>query len=624
MEIPRFVALDTETTGLNPWRGDRMFSTAAWFPDGTKRYWRGEFSGLRELLADPSIDKVFQNAKFDLRMLEFSGFEVRGQVWDTMIMAHLLDGRQARGGLGLASIAQRFLPGEFRKVTTEVDEAFQKMGVDPKKELLDFSRLPPELNRRRNEGDAELTGMFFRKAFQTVQTVFPWLMKNEHKLIHVVRKMEDRGILIDVNEIEKQFEYFNNIVEVTTDWFEKFIGKSQFSLTSRTDCLRAVEIGNFKHLLMDQDPNKPGRPIRLFMDDYHLRNVHHPAAAMLLVGRAAIKMRDTFLNQMLRESTDGVLHSNLNQCGTLGARFSSSEPNLQNIPIEGDRRTAYTESEAAEALELTGINYAPHIKRIFNVRPGYGHLHSDKKQAEMVMVAHYANDPVMKAIFASGESVHDGICRALYGEWTKGLKTRTKAVVFGFIYGSGLELLAKKIGGSMQDARDAKGRLERMMPALPRWKLKLINDIKEKGYITTIHGRRHYIEMSGSYRSVNAVCQSSVGDEIKNRMVAIDDYCTAEGLDARVVMNIHDDIATEFPEHLHAKVIPDIDNIMQNHDPDMKFNLPLPSSCDVTFTRWADLLEVDHKKPIDDYSVDKVKALAFAKMAKETHSVYAD
>lgn len=617
----RWCAIDTETTGLSPWRGDRVFCIGVWWPDGTKTFYRPDSAGVRELLADPTLDKVFQNAKFDLHMLKHSGFEVNGQIWDTMIMAHLLDGRNARGGLGLDAIAKRYLPSTMRKIVDEVNQAFVSMGIDPTKDDLNFTLLPEDLIKRRVTGDAELTGEFFKKAFVTCMTLFPWLMNNEHELLHVVRQMEDRGIQIDEEEIDRQFDYFNSIVEEVTDWFEAYTGRRYFELTSRKDQERVVDLGGFRDMLWDVDPDT-GKE-RMFLDDYHLRNVHHPAAAMLLVGKAAIKMRDTFLNQMLRCSTNGILHPSYNQCGTGTGRFSCSNPNLQNIPIEGDRRTAYTEAEADEAVALTGIHYAPHIKRIFKVRDGYGHLHTDKKQAEMVMVAHYSNDEVMKKIFASGESIHDGLCRALYGEYTKGLKTRTKAVVFGFIYGAGMETLAKKIGGTLADARSARSRLEQTLPALPRWKRQLMSELQDKGFVTTIHGRRHYVTGSESYKVVNYMCQGSVGDEIKNRMVTINKWLKSEGIPGQVLGNIHDDIVTEFPQSEFSRVVAGVNEIMQSSSPGLPYRLPLPSSCDVTYTRWSDLAEIDMTKPIEDYSPASLIPKVAAKKAKETYDVYA-
>jgi DNA polymerase-1 len=615
----RWIAIDTETTGLNRWRGDRPFCIGVWLPNGTKQfYWRDDMERMRDTLADPSIDKVFANAKFDLRMLEAAGFVVRGRVWDIFIFAHLLDGRDSNN-ISLDFISKKYLPSSMRKITAEIDDWFKaNPGANPKDK--DFSRLSKDLVEKRCTGDAELTGAFFRKVYSTVAKLFPFLLEQEHRLLLVVKKMEDRGVRIDQSEIERQYDYFNEIVEEVIDWFECYEGRYYFSLTSRTDQLAAVNRAGIADLLIDTDPDT--KKERMFLDDYHLRNTHHPVAHMLLVGKAAMKMRDTFLGQMERLATDGVLHPSYNQIGTSTGRFSCSAPNLQNIPIEGDRRTAYTEAEADEMIDMTGINYAPHVKRIFPVRDGYAHMHTDKKQAEMVMLAHYTNDPIMKAIFQRGESIHDGICRMLYGEWTKGLKTRTKAVVFGYQYGAGLPTIAKKIGGTIDDARKAKAKLETTFPSLPRWRRELNERITELGFVQTIHGRRHYIHMSDAYKAVNYMCQGSVGDEIKNRMIAIDDYMTSGGHDGRVVMNIHDDIVTEFPKHEAQKHSIEIARIMNEAGAD--YRLPLPSSADITYTRWADLHEIKDMAAFEsEWSPSILEPKYRSKIAAERTKVHA-
>ena len=614
----RWIAVDTETTGLNVWLGDRPFCIGVWSPNGGRRFfWREEMEKMRETLADASIDKVFANAKFDLRMLEAAGFVVRGRCWDIFIFAHLLDGRDAQD-ISLDFISRKYLPSTMRRVTAEVDEYFKaNPGAGPK--VRDFSRLSKGLVERRCTGDAELTGAFFMKAYSTVAKLYPFLLQQEHDLLPVVLKMENRGVLVSPEEIERQEEYFDEIVQDVTDWFEKYTGWSQFSLTGRNDQLEVVHHAGIAGLLWDIDPKT--KKERMFLDDYHLRNTHHPVAHMLLVGKAAMKMRDTFLGQMSRLSIGNVLHPSYNQIGTLGPRFSCSHPNLQNIPIEGDRRTAYTESEAEEMIDMTGINYAPHIKRIFHVRPGYAHMHTDKKQAEMVMLAHYTKDPVLKAIFARGESVHDGVCRMLYGEWTKGLKTRTKAVVFGYMYGAGLPTVAKKIGGSLEEARSARHRLETTFPTLPRWRRELNERVEELGYVTTAHGRRYYMHRQDAYTAVNCMCQGAVGDEIKNRMIALNDYFTSNNIDGRVIMNIHDDIVSEFPIHEAAKHAPEISRIM--NEAGIKYELPVPSSADITYTRWSDIHEI---KSIADFETEWSPQILLPKyldkMSKETNHAH--
>lgn len=594
--LPHCVAIDTETTSLNPWTGGRVFSAAACFADGRTLYWRDSFMGLREVLEDESIDKVFHNAKFDLRMLQWSGFKVRGRVWDTMIFGHLLDGRQK---LGLGPMSVRYLPIDQRKVITEIEQWLeqhklsQKYGYDEEDRFEQFDKLPNELLRRRNVGDSELTMGLFKRLYSTVATVFPLLLAQEHKLLHVVSRMEDRGIVVNYEEIELQKVYFTEMIEDVLRFCEGVTGLDYFNINAQKDQKLLIEnAGLWPSLeaVAGKDKsryNKSGPRL----DDFNLRNLHHPVAHMMLLGKAAIKMRDTFLAQMQRLSINGVLHPNYKQLGTSTGRFSCSKPNLQNIPIEGDRRTSYTAEEAEEMSEMTGWNYAPHLKRMFEVRPGFCHIHSDKKQAEMAMLAHYTSDPVLMGIFNTGKSVHDEICRFLYGEWTKGLKTRTKAVVFGYMYGAGLETLARKIGGTIREARDTKTLLATKLPSLPRLQMLLKAQIQDRGYIESDWKRRYYIRPSEAYKGVNALCQGSVGDEIKSRMIAIDEWAESEKNGCQLLLNIHDDLCTESPIENRYESVKQIHRLM--HETGIHYKLALPSSLDITYTRWADLVELN-------------------------------
>lgn len=597
--IPKAVAIDVEATGLNVWRGARMFSAAATYMDGTSQFWRGDFSGFRRLMEDETVDKVFHNAKFDMRMLKWSGIKVRGRIHDTMIYYHLLNGRLAGTNLGLGPLAVRYLPIEFRKTEMELEKWFDDNKYGKKERYEKFGLLPPDLLQKRNVGDTQVTMALFKRAFTTVAKTFPLLLEQEHRLLPVVSKLEERGVQVDPEEIYRQMGRFEQIVENVKLFCEGVVGRNEFNLNARGDQLELLDAANLLGKLTNRTEKSSRFPQgQLKLDDYNLRNLHHPVAHMLLLGKAASKMRNTFLEQMLREQVNGVLHANMNQLGTTTSRFSCSKPNLQNIPIEGDRRTAYTESEAEEALDCTWIEYAPHLKRIFTVREGKAHIHSDKKQAEMAMVAHYTDDPVLKKIFDDGNNFHEEVCRHLYGELTKGLKTRTKAVVFGFIYGAGNPQLAKKIGSTLSEAVATRKRLEKALPSLPRWKRQLESEISERGYVKTIHGRRHYLHSDESYIAVNRLCQGTVADEIKSRMIALDDYIQSEGIDATVVMQIHDDIATEISIEDREKAVPNIHRIM--HEASVPYNLTLPSSLDITYTRWADLVEIKDVNDIPD------------------------
>lgn len=584
MRLPdNYAAVDVETTDLNPWKGGRVFAAAASVSNGQNLFWREGFSGLEALLADPTIDKVFHNAKFDTRMLEKAGFKIRGKIWDTMIFAHLLDGRQLKG---LGHLATKYLPSDKRKVVTEINNWFDEHKIAGKYRGKHFINLPPDILKRRNVGDAELTKLLFERFFVTVSVTFPVLLAQEHALVPVVRRMEDRGIRIDYDEIQKQYDYFTDIMQEATDFFEGILGWEGFNVNSYD---HLTEVFDRCEILPEIKERTATGKYKL--DDWNVRHIPHPAAQMLLVLKGVTKLRNTFLGQALDNAVNGILHPNFNQLGTLGSRFSCSKPNLQNIPIEGDRRTSFTEDEAEMSFEMTGIRYAPHLKKIFKVRDGYCHIHSDKKQAELCMLAHYTGDQKLIQIFNEGKSIHDELCRLLYGEWTKGLKTRTKAVVFGFMYGAGDETLAKKIGATISEARSTKRNLARRLPSLPQWRDRMAHEIAERGYIQTIHGRRYYIKEHESYTSVNAMCQGTVGDEVKSRMVEIDKWLATDQIGGTVLLNVHDDIATEVPLEERHRAAKEIHRIM--HEASMPYKLVLSSSLDITYTSWSDLQEIN-------------------------------
>lgn len=589
LQIPNCVAIDTETTGLSPWHGDHIFSAAAAFPNGRRLFWYKDFSGLQDILGDPSIDKVFHNAKFDLHMLKKLGMTVRGKVWDTMIFCHLLN---SRDGISLADVTERYLPNDRKKVIEPINTWMDQHDIPKNKRGEHFADLPRDIIKARNIGDTDLTLRLFNRVYSTVSRTFPFLLNQEHALLPVVQRMEERGICVDLEEIDKQVDVFTDIIEYVQSYCEGAVGRDTFNLNSYKDQHDLLEPAGLIDVVLSLPSGMGKTPTgRAKFNDYNLRLLHHPSAHMLLLGKAAGKMRDTFLEQLRRLNVHGVLHPNFNQLGTTTGRFSCSYPNLQNIPIEGNRRTSYTEDEAEEAFEMTGIEYAPHIKRCFVCRPGFAHIHSDKKQAEMVMLAHYSDDKVMKAIFETGESIHDGICKAVYGEWTKGLKTRTKAIVFGYQYGASLRVMAMKAGTDEAEARITRDKLSRVLTGLPRFKRMLGEELNERGFLTTIHGRRHYLNSDEVYMGVNRVCQGSVGDEIKSRMVAIDAWAQAESPQTQILLNIHDDIGTETPIEDLPKSLPNVARIMG--ETSKEYRLPLPSSLDVTTTRWSDLKEVD-------------------------------
>ena len=576
---PNFVAIDTETTGLNPWRGDRMFAAAAVFPNGRILFWRDEFSGLREVLADEAVDKVFHNATFDLRMLEFSGFRIRGNVWDTVILTHLADGRQS---LKLEDVSKRYLPSHRRKVSTELTDWFKEHKILKAQQGKHFADLPSELLKKRCVGDATLTALLFMRLYPVIKGEFPLLLKQEHRLIPIVKKMEDRGLLVDLNEIKSQQVYLTEVVKDVTYFCEDVVGWEGFNLNSHDHQEELLAMaGVLEHI---KEKTKKTRKPKLSKEV--LKDLHHPVASMLAMGKQASDLSSKFLNQVLNFQVDSILHPNWHQAGTLSGRFSTSKPNILNIPEEGGH---LSETEAEEALEFTGEDFAPHIKRCFICRPGYSHLNSDKAKLEVVMLAHYTADPTLLAILKSGHDIHSEISERMFDSKDKGLRVRAKAVVFGFMYGAGDERIAINCKCSLTEAKEYRRRLQQVFPGLSKWNRDLQRQLQDRGFIRTAHGRRHYLDREESYMAVNRMCQGTGADEVKSRMIAVDDWLNSNYPDGTIILNYHDALTIETPTELIPEMAPKFHELME--ETSISFRAALPSSLEVTHTRWSDLQE---------------------------------
>ncbi len=634
----RFVCIDTETTGVDPRYGAEMISAAAEFDNGTNLFWRdGNWEQLKSICEDPNIDKVFQNAIFDWRMLEASGIQVNGMIWDTMIFGHLLDGRDARKKLNLESLASKYLPSDFRKVVQPIRDWFEKAGFKP--DTHDFSKLPAELLEARNRSDVKITIALFKRLYKTVVVTFPYLLDIEHRLLRVLKWMKDRGVLVDPQEAYLQYDQLGEVIDYVREWAEGVLGWTypDFNINSTSHQLSLLMHGGLGPSLhrdvtiesmVEEDPynmlapvlwkRNPVSPIMrekgitegsISLSGDILQAIPHPVPQMLQLGKKAASMRSKFIGPIMKfVNEDNLIFPTNKQCGTVGGRFSCVDPPMQTIPSENDNHM--TEAESSFMLEMTGYNLAPHIKRLFPCRPGFAHVHSDKIQAEMVALAHYTDDKQMQDVFASGKSIHEEMCKLLWGELTKGLKTRTKSLVFGFMYGAGDPKLAGMLGTTITEARKFKQRMARIMPSLPIWKRQLETILTDKGYVESIHGRRHYLHDSESYMVINRICQTTVGDEVKNRMVALYDLVQSEGWDGDVciLLNIHDDIASEVREELIPEAVPKIIQCM--NETDMPYNLPQRADLSITYKRWSDLKAVSNWRDPKTYTREAIHGVA--------------
>jgi DNA polymerase-1 len=311
-----------------------------------------------------------------------------------------------------------------------------------------------------------------------------------------------------------------------------------------------------------------------------------------------MKRLTTFIEPM-KELVDfeNVLHPSFRQTGTITGRYSCSNPNAMNIPAEGDRLSGFTDAEVQDMLDWYGMSVESHIKRLFAVRPGYVHIHSDKKSIEIATMAHYVNDKHLCEDIEHGRDIHTELCQRLFGQVTKDLRRRAKSVLFGYMYGAGAARLAQSGGTSVEEAIETKKRLEALMPGLVRWRNRMQQEIITKGYIANNYGRRYYLDQRNSYKCVNYMSQGTAGQEVKSRMIALRREFDSRGWenDVNILLNIHDDIGVECPQEMFHEVAPVMHQIME--EVEMPYNVPLRASLEATTTCWADLKEIDPKNP---------------------------
>ncbi|MCK9521021.1 MAG: DNA polymerase [Dehalococcoidia bacterium] len=583
--VPNFVAIDTECTGLWTWRGHRAFAASAVFPSGRILHWRDNFIGLEDILRDASIDKVFFNATFDLQMLEAEGFEIRGNVWDVRIMVHLMFSRSAAPNLDGA--AKKYLPAGDRKVVEELDQWFADHKIPKKERGENYNILPPELLKKRCNGDAVLTAKLFMKLWPTCVRTYMRLMEQEHALIPVVKEMTHRGLFFDPLEAMSQAEQLDAIIEEVNLYCEGILDIEGFNINSAAHKRAVLERAGILHLITERTPKTK----QYKLSDENLRGLHHPVAAMLNVGKTAAYLRNSFINQMLEHAVDNVVHPGWDQCGTVSGRFTTSKPNLMNAPGEGGHMTS---EELQEQIDFTGYDLAPHIKRIFRCRPGFRHIHADKSKVEVYMAGHYSKDQVLIAILNSGRDVHGEISLRMFNSTDEHLRVRAKQVVFGWLYGAGEETNAKTIQCAVSEAREYRRLMQKMMPGLPRWDSQLKEEVRMRGYIVTDHGRRHYIYPGESYMCVNRMCQGTAADEVKSRMVALYNEFIPEFPGSTILLNYHDDVCTEVPlDYDEEKACKVYKEIME--ETSLEYRVPLPVKVSTTETTWADLKEVGKK-----------------------------
>lgn len=359
----------------------------------------------------------------------------------------------------------------------------------------------------------------------------------ELPLAKVLRDMQREGFLVDAEALEALGVQFRaRIAELTREIFE--MAGEQINLNS------PKQLGEMLFVRMGLPaPKKTSRGFSTSAEVLESLAEEHPICAKILEYRKYQKLESTYIHSLLlMRDSGGRIHTKFDQVGTVTGRLSSAEPNLQNIPVR---------------TEL-----GREIRRAFVARPGWLLVDADYSQIELRVLAHISGDPTMIEAFRENQDIHARTAAEVYGvplaEVTGAMRSASKAVNFGIVYGISDFALAKNISVSRSEARDFINRYFERYPGVKQYMDNAVAEGREKGYVTTLMQRRRYLpeihssnfnlRSFGERCAMNSPIQGTAADIIKLAMIAVARALKEQKLQARLILQVHDELIIEAPE----------------------------------------------------------------------------
>jgi len=513
---------------------------------------------LRQLLEDATVRKTAQNAKYDLLALRRVGITLRGLDFDTMLASYVLDpGRRSHG---LDVLAVEFLD----QTMTSYDELCGKGKAE-----IPFDACPIEAARDYacEEADAafRLRAIFEPqlKAYGLTSLV----EEIELPLLHVLADMEWAGVSIDLAWFASLKERFKRERErVEKEIYVEAGG--EFNINSNNQ-LRTILFDKLQLPVRKRTATGPSTDASVLQE---LADAGHTLPELLMEYRELSKLESTYLDTLpsLIHSDDKRLHTSFNQTVASTGRLSSSDPNLQNIPIRRE--------------------LGRDIRRGFIPRKGWLFLAADYSQIELRLLAHLSGDPAFVDAFNSGGDIHRQTASIIFNVPVDGvtseMRSRAKTINFATIYGQGAHALSRQLKISNTEAREFIATYFERFRGVRRYLDSMIEHAREHGYVETIFHRRRYIpelrdrnfniRAFGERTAANSPIQGSAADLIKIAMIRIDSAMRKEGMQSRMLLQVHDELVFEFPPQEEESLV-----ALVRHEMEHAAELSVPLVVDV-------------------------------------------
>jgi DNA polymerase-1 len=488
-----------------------------------------EMEPLRALLGDEKVRKTAHNAKYDLLVLRRAGVVLAGLDFDSMLASYLLDpGRRSHA---LDSLAIEFL----QLPMTGYDELTGKG-----KNQIPFDEVPIAAARDYSCADADLT-------FRLRQLLEPKLAEVEATallrdlelpLVAVLAEMEWHGITIDIPWFHSLKSRFVKEREQVERQIYETAGE-EFNIASNKQ-LAAIMFGKLGLPVKKKTSTGPSTDASVLLE---LADEGHALPSLLMEYRELAKLENTYLDILpaLVNPKDGRVHTSFNQTVASTGRLSSSDPNLQNIPI---RR-----------------QLGKDIRRGFVPQPGWTMLAADYSQIELRLLAHLSHDPAFVEAFRAGGDIHRQTASIIFGvgvdQVTTEMRGRAKTINFATIYGQGAHALSRQLKVEHAEAKTFIETYFERFAGVRRYLDTTVEQARERGYVETIFKRRRYIpelkdrnfniRAFGERTAQNSPIQGSAADLIKAAMIKIHDALATNCMQSRMLLQVHDELVFECP-----------------------------------------------------------------------------
>lgn len=556
------VALDTETTSLDYMQAELVgisIATApghAWYipvghdyvgaPVQLERDW--VLAQLKPWLEDDSKAKVGQNLKYDLSVLARYQIQVRGVKFDTMLESYVLNSIGSRHDMD--SLAFKYLG--YSTIT------FEDIAGKGAKQLT-FNQIELEKAAEYAAEDADITLQLHQVLWPQI-TAIPGLMtiyqQLEMPLVTLLSKMERGGVKIDAHLLEQQSVFLAKRIQELEQQAHQLAGKS-FNLSSPKQLQEILFSEQGLPVLKKTPTGVPSTAEEVLAElaeNYDLPRV-------ILQHRTIAKLKSTYTDKLPLsiQSVTGRVHTSYHQAVTATGRLSSSEPNLQNIPIRSEE--------------------GRRIRQAFIAEPNFQILAIDYSQIELRIMAHLSQDPALLAAFAQGLDIHKATAAEVFAvplsEVSSEQRRRAKAVNFGLIYGMSAFGLAKQLDISRAEAQHYVDTYFARFPGVLDYMERTRKQAHEQGFVETIFGRRLYLpeinnknmarQKAAERAAINAPMQGTAADIIKKAMLAVDAWIVTQTPDTiRMIMQVHDELVFEIAEHKIAEYRPQLVALMEN------------------------------------------------------------